>query len=90
MPSPTHFIIRPDGTLVPVIAVDELPDEFLKLIGVPAKLTPDQTVGLMCAGLLPEASGEYTVEGLTLPNNSLSHVPGFPNPPGPSPWTGIR
>jgi hypothetical protein len=77
MSYPTHFIIRADGTLVPVVAADELPDEFLKLIGVPAKLTPDQTVGLMCAGLLQEARGEYTIEGLALPNDLLSHDSGL-------------
>lgn len=65
-PRPEHFIIRPrmDGrekTIVPLIAVDQLPD-WIQLAGVPRQLNGFQASGLVNLGLVSgEGFGTYEV-----------------------------
>lgn len=61
VPRPRHFITRPDGTMTPLIALDEMPDD-VRIINVPTTLTPEQTVGMMSMGLEPKGTGKYSVE----------------------------
>ncbi|AEO70121.1 97b3f36b-429f-4098-b919-7b3f35b5a307 [Thermothielavioides terrestris] len=72
---PRFFIVRPDGKkptadgkvntlpgpIVPLIAVDELP-EWLNIVGVPRELTVEQTVGLYNLGTVSKSKGSYAVE----------------------------
>lgn len=55
-PYPEHFIVRPGPTgrgetIVPLIAVDHLPD-WIQLAGVPRELDTEQAVGLINLGLV--------------------------------------
>ncbi|KAK3498495.1 hypothetical protein B0T13DRAFT_265741 [Neurospora crassa] len=74
VPQPQFFVARPDtevlrndtgaihrkqGPMVPLIAVDELPDWID--IGLPRKLTVEQTTGLYNLGIVPHNEGTYRV-----------------------------
>ncbi|MCJ1250422.1 mucin 7, secreted [Trapelia coarctata] len=60
VPRPRHFITRPDGTMTPLIALDEMPDD-VRIINVSNTLTSEQTVGMMSMGLEPRSTGKYSV-----------------------------
>ncbi|KAK8042101.1 hypothetical protein PG993_006624 [Apiospora rasikravindrae] len=73
-PFPRHFLVRPattkhtasgtittPGPMVPLIAVDELP-EWIDIASVPRELTVEQTMGLQNLGSVlgaPETAAEY-------------------------------
>ena len=73
-PQPRFFIVRPDakkqasgggiqslpGSIVPLIAVDELPG-WLDVVGVPRELAVEQTTGLCNLGNVPKSKGSYAV-----------------------------
>lgn len=59
-PRPQYFIAREDGTITPLIAVDELP-ENVQIAGVPAQLSPAGTVNMISLGLKERSSQRYTV-----------------------------
>lgn len=61
LPRPKHFITRPDGTMTPLIALDEMPDD-VRIMNVPTTLTPEQTAGMMSMGMEPKSTGKYSVE----------------------------
>lgn len=56
-PGPDHFLSRPGtkdgkpGPIVPLIAVDQLPD-WMQLMGVPRELDTEQTAGLTNLGII--------------------------------------
>lgn len=56
-PGPDHFLVRPGtkdgkpGPIVPLIAVDQLPD-WMQLVGVPRELDTEQTIGLTNLGII--------------------------------------
>lgn len=58
-PHPQFFILRPDGTKTPLIAVDELPLNF-HVQGAPPSISDAQTQGLVSLGLV-KSSGRYYV-----------------------------
>ena len=72
---PNFFIVRPDtkratadgtihivpGPIVPLIAVDELP-EWFSIVEVPRELAVEQTIGLCNLGTASRGQGIYTVK----------------------------
>ena len=61
LPHPGHYLRRSDGTITPLIAVDELPT-FLHIVGVSRSLTRAQTQDMISLGTLPKSSKLYTVQ----------------------------
>ncbi|MCJ1391247.1 hypothetical protein MMC18_004110 [Xylographa bjoerkii] len=61
MPRPRHFVHRADGTMTPMIALDELPD-FIQLKNVPARLSVAETQGMTSLGLESRSIGSYQVD----------------------------
>ena len=59
-PRPRHFACRSDGTLTPLIAVDELPPS-LTIVGVPRTLSMSGTMGMTSVGAVPRSNGHYTI-----------------------------
>lgn len=66
-PGPDYFLVRPGtddgkpGTIVPLIAVDQLPD-WMQLASVPRELNPEQTTGLTNLGVVDKGGdGVYEV-----------------------------
>lgn len=51
---------RTDGTLTPMIAVDELPSSF-RIVGVPATITPAGTQSMISLGLKERSNQRYVV-----------------------------
>jgi len=62
-PRPQYFVAREDGTLTPLIAVDELP-ETVQIAGVPATLSPAGTMNMTSLGLKERSTNRYTVSYL--------------------------
>jgi len=62
-PRPQYFVAREDGTLTPLIAVDELP-ETVQIAGVPANLSPAGTMNMTSLGLKERSTQRYTVSYL--------------------------
>lgn len=62
-PRPQYFVAREDGTLTPLIAVDELP-ETVQIAGVPATLSPAGTMNMTSLGLKERSTQRYTVSYL--------------------------
>ncbi|KKY25071.1 putative c-x8-c-x5-c-x3-h type zinc finger protein [Phaeomoniella chlamydospora] len=58
---PQHFITRENGSIVPVVAVDELPPT-VNLQNVPRMLQPHQTNGMTCLGSHTARHQKYVVE----------------------------
>ena len=87
---PHFFIVRPDGTKAPLIAVDELPSDF-HILGVPPFITDAQTHGMVSLGLVPSSGRCYVVQqdeksspissaslGPSTQSDSDKHGPGLP------------
>ena len=62
-PRPQYFVAREDGTLTPLIAVDELP-LTLQIAGAPATISPAGTQNMVSLGLKERSSHRYTVSFL--------------------------
>ena len=60
-PRPQHFITRGDGSITPLIAVDELP-ESIRIIGVPAVISQAATLNMMNLGVQARSQTKYIVE----------------------------
>lgn len=77
---PQFFCTRPNGTLTPLIAVDDLPSH-ISIRGVPRILSPSDTQGMTSLGTVSPRAQSYVVEGmppaLTRPSsaNAASHRP---------------
>lgn len=86
IPRPQFFLVRPDsevlrndtgtvqrgqGPVVPLIAVDELPDWID--IGLPRELTVEQTMGLYNLGTVPQTGDTYRVR-IIEPNSQEEFV----------------
>ncbi|GES60993.1 hypothetical protein ATEIFO6365_0006045400 [Aspergillus terreus] len=77
---PQFFCTRPNGTLTPLIAVDDLPSH-ISIRGVPRILSPNDTHGMTSLGTVSPRAQSYVVEGmppaLTRPSsaNAASHRP---------------
>lgn len=59
-PRPHFFISRPDRTITPLIAVDELPN-YVRIDGVKAIMTQADTQAMMSLGVKERAVGHYEV-----------------------------
>ena len=59
---PQHFITRQNGTMVPLIALDELP-ATVSLRGVPRKLSAYDVAGMKCLGTVESQHRQYIVDG---------------------------
>lgn len=60
-PRPQHFITRGDGSITPLIAVDELP-ESMRIVGVPAIISQAATLNMMNLGVQARSQTKYIVE----------------------------
>ncbi|KAL4872971.1 hypothetical protein BDV12DRAFT_209646 [Aspergillus spectabilis] len=56
------FCSRPDGTLTPLVAVDELPAN-ISIRGVPRVLSPSETQGMTSLGSVDSRGQFFTIEG---------------------------
>ena len=59
-PRPHFFVARVDGSLTPMIAVDELPSS-IRIVGVPAIITPAGTQNMTSLGLKERSTERYVV-----------------------------
>ena len=59
-PHPQFFIVRPDGSKTPLIAVDELPPSF-HILGVPRFISHAQAQGMVGLGIVPCSGYCYVV-----------------------------
>ena len=59
-PRPQFFVARADGTITPLIAVDELP-VAIQIKGVPAAISPADTQNMTSLGLKERSNQRYTV-----------------------------
>ncbi|KAL2821942.1 hypothetical protein BJX63DRAFT_175629 [Aspergillus granulosus] len=64
LPRPQFFCTRPNGTLTPLIAVDELP-AHITIRGAPRVLSTNETQGMTSLGSVSPRGQTYTVEGTT-------------------------
>lgn len=69
-PKPQFFVSRPDGTIVPLIALDELP-ENITIRGVPRNLSPADTAGMLSLGTVRPPDSFYIVDNQ---DNTLQSV----------------
>lgn len=60
---PQFFCTRPDGTLTPLIAVDELPINVI-ICGVSRTLNAGETQGMTSCGLATQRAEPWTVNGV--------------------------
>ncbi|KAE8349868.1 hypothetical protein BDV28DRAFT_151486 [Aspergillus coremiiformis] len=60
---PQFFCTRPNGTLTPLIAVDELPSH-LSIRGVPRTLSANETQGMTSLGTVNPRAQAYVIDGL--------------------------
>ena len=63
-PRPLYFLVRNDGTLTPLVAVDEL-DSSLHILGAPAVLSYANTKGMISLGVAARSERQYIVETST-------------------------
>ena len=61
-PRPHWFLIRPDNTITPLIAVDELPPSIY-IAGVPAAMSLVDTKSMESVGVRERSCGTYDVRG---------------------------
>ncbi|RHZ68756.1 hypothetical protein CDV55_101847 [Aspergillus turcosus] len=77
---PQFFCARPNGTLVPLIAVDELPIH-VNIRSAPRVLSPGDTQGMTSLGTVGPRCSFYVVES-TLPFSRFQFPVDVPNVPG--------
>lgn len=67
---PQHFLVRENGIIVPLVAMDELP-HHIRIEGVPRNMTIDQTAGMSSVGPVSARHQQYNVVSI---NDSSSFV----------------
>ncbi|KAI4132851.1 MAG: hypothetical protein LQ347_002426, partial [Umbilicaria vellea] len=60
-PRPRYFLVRNDGTLTPLVAVDELPRN-IRIRGVPAVVSLADTQGMISLGVVARSECRYILE----------------------------
>lgn len=75
LPRPQHFVTRGDGSITPLIAVDELP-ESIRIVGVPAIISQAATLNMMDLGFQERIRTKYIVE---IPEDTGSGNTGNPS-----------
>lgn len=75
-PRPCYFISRNDGTLTPLIAVDELPAS-IHIVGVPATISLANTIHMISLGVGERSQLKYIVEtsGSSVASNPIRSTP---------------
>ncbi|KAL9597610.1 MAG: hypothetical protein Q9219_005049 [cf. Caloplaca sp. 3 TL-2023] len=73
-PRPHFFIHRPDQSITPLVAVDELPD-YIRITGVPAIMTQADTEAMMSLGVKERSLGQYNVQWVKSSDNSSRQGP---------------
>jgi hypothetical protein len=68
---PQYFIYRQNGSMVPLIAMDELPPN-VQIRGVSRTIPPSDTAGMMCIGEVDARHGYYVVDVPATQNNTNS------------------
>ena len=78
-PRPSYFLVRNDGTLTPLVAVDELPPS-IRIRGVPAVISYAKTQGMISLGVAPRSEGRYILENSipSSPSGVRTPSPGHP------------
>lgn len=61
---PVYFCARPDGTLTPMVALDEFPSS-VSIRGVARYLTPGDTQGMTSCGVASMRAEPWVVDGVT-------------------------
>ncbi|KAI4290125.1 MAG: hypothetical protein L6R35_000613 [Caloplaca aegaea] len=69
---PHYFISRPDHTITPLIAVDELPDH-IRITGVPPAMSQADTHAMMSLGVKERSIGRYDVQLIKSSSGASSH-----------------
>lgn len=59
-PWPSYFLVRTTGEVVPLIAVDELPED-INIVGVPRELDLEKAVGMLNLGLQKTCGVSYKI-----------------------------
>ncbi|KAI9673683.1 MAG: hypothetical protein M1817_002321 [Caeruleum heppii] len=73
-PRPLHFVCRENGAMVPLIAVDDLP-EGVRIAGVSKTMwNINETVGMTNLGIFPANRHHYIVEGSLVSGEPEEHV----------------
>ncbi|KAL8986495.1 MAG: hypothetical protein Q9205_000010 [Flavoplaca limonia] len=62
-PRPHWFLVRPDNTITPLIAVDELPSN-IRIVGIPAAMSLIDTKSMESVGVRERSTGTYDVQGI--------------------------
>ncbi|KAL8874842.1 MAG: hypothetical protein Q9198_006721 [Flavoplaca austrocitrina] len=62
-PRPHWFLVRPDNTITPLIAVDELPSN-IRIVGIPAAMSLIDTKSMESVGVRERSTGTYDVQGV--------------------------
>lgn len=62
-PRPHWFLVRPDNTITPLIAVDELPSN-IRIVGIPAAMSLIDTKSMESVGVRERSTGTYDVHGV--------------------------
>lgn len=60
-PRPRFFLSRPDGTIVPLIPLDELPEDII-IPGVPRTMSLAETAGMVSLGRVGPPESFYLVD----------------------------
>ncbi|KAE8363966.1 hypothetical protein BDV27DRAFT_165140 [Aspergillus caelatus] len=71
---PQFFCARPNGTITPLIAVDELPSH-ISIRGVPRTLSANETQGMTSLGTVSPRAQTYIIDGLVPASTRASSGP---------------
>ena len=71
---PQFFCARPNGTITPLIAVDELPSH-ISIRGVPRTLSANETQGMTSLGTVSPRAQTYVIDGLVPASTRASSGP---------------
>lgn len=73
-PRPRYFLVRSDGILTPLVAVDELPAS-IRILGVPAVLSCANTQGMISLGVAARSEHRYILESSTFSSSNGTGTP---------------
>ncbi|KAL8928570.1 MAG: hypothetical protein Q9208_001804 [Pyrenodesmia sp. 3 TL-2023] len=85
-PRPQYFISRPDHTITPLIAVDELPD-YIRIDGVSPVMSQADTHAMTSMGVKERSTGRYDVHLVKITSSSSSSSE---EPVKQASWSGIE
>lgn len=78
-PRPRYFLVRNDGTLTPLVAVDELPPT-IRIRGVPAVVSFADTQGMISLGVVARSERRYILESSSYSSASRIGTPSSGQP----------